>query len=183
MNVGLACSSRAAWELAAAPTGMEAHPSAGALPTPMHKGKQVVNGVITKTVCVFLLGYLNSYAQEAAKDIEEFEHLWVHEAKVLRSHYGAFDFCLPELKLTMEVDGEQHFQGNMFGALGHAVRRHDYEKMCEAWRQGCCMLTDPYFDAADFGAKLEEATDYRSMFPTLHFIMWSTDITNTFGIF
>lgn len=133
--------------------------------------------------CVFLLRYLSSSAQEAAKDIEEFEHLWVHEAKVLRSHYGAFDFSLPELKLTMEVDGEQHFQGKMFGALVHAVRRHDYEKTCEAWRQGCCMLRVPYFDAADFGAKLEEAIDYRSMFPTLHFIMWSTNITNTFSIF
>jgi hypothetical protein len=45
------------------------------------------------------------------------------------------------------------------------------------------MLRVPYFDAADFGAKLQEAIDYRSMFPTLRFIRSSTDITNTSGIF
>ncbi len=84
--------------------------------------------------CKVCRAQLSSYAQQAAMVLEEFEHLWVYESKVLRSHYGAFDFYLPELKLAVEVDGEQHLQGKMFGAPGNAVRRRDLEKMCKAWK-------------------------------------------------
>jgi len=76
---------------------------------------------------------LSSYAQEAAEVMEGLEQLWVYECKALRLHYGAFDFHLPDLKLAVEVDGEQHFQGKMFGAPVRAVRRRDYEKMRRAW--------------------------------------------------
>jgi len=118
---------------------------------------------------------------EAAVVLDARPERWAYEARVLRGTKGPIDFYCPSLKLGVEVDGEQHYQGKMYGESFKSVQQRDWEKMCTAWGAGIRILRVPYFDACSFSDKLDKAVEECSAYPSYSFLMWSTDPFDEFG--
>ena len=101
--------------------------------------------------------------------------MYAYEAWVLRGTYGPLDFYVPHLRLAVEVDGEQHFQGNIYGCPKARVQVCDVRKMRRAWEVGVRVLRVPYYDAQHFDTQLAAAARACMRYLTSSFVVWSTD--------
>lgn len=140
-----------------------------------HEGKDTLK-------CKVCRRELSSHALAAAQVLESLQRVWVYESRVLREKFGALHFYIPELRLAVEVDGEEHFEGDFFNEPKEHVQLRDVRKVLGAWNKGVRMLRVPYWDAPDFGGKLGEAVKECIAYPNSRFATWSTDAPGEFGL-
>ena len=126
---------------------------------------------------------LSQPALQAARALQGAPYRWAYESRALRGKYGPLDFYFPDIKLAVEVDGEQHYKGSMFGVPHPLQRARDTRKMAAAWEAGIRVLRVPYFAADCLEQPLQRAINECVAHPTLRFIMWSTDPHDRYGAF
>lgn len=124
---------------------------------------------------------LSQPALQAAHVLACTPHRWAYESRALRDKYGPLDFYFPSLKLAVEVDGEKHCKGSMYGVSYELQQQRDANKMDGAWSLGIRVLRVPYFAAGSFHNALDRAISECTNYPTHRFILWSTDPLNHHG--
>lgn len=124
---------------------------------------------------------LSQPALQAAHVLACTQHRWAYESRALRGKYGPLDFYFPSLKLAVEVDGELHYRGSMYGESHALQQQRDADKMAAAWRHGIRVLRVPYFAASSFHKSMDHAISECTLYPTHRFILWSTDPLHHYG--
>lgn len=127
--------------------------------------------------CMLCARTLSSHALDAAEVLDGTGLVYAYEARVLRCKFGPLDFYAPDLRLAVEVDGEQHFQGTIYGCPKAYVQVCDVRKARRAWEVGVRVLRVPYYDAQHFEPQLAWAARACMLHPTSSFVVWSTDTT------
>lgn len=125
--------------------------------------------------CALCRCSLSSHALAAAEVLDETGLVYAYEARVLRGKFGPLDFYIPELRLAIEVDGEQHFQGKVYGCPKALVQVGDVRKVRRAWEVGVRVLRVPYYDTQHYEAQLAAAAKACMRYPNSSFVVWSTD--------
>lgn len=114
-------------------------------------------------------GQTSKHALLAAGVLSRCAQGWANECRVLGKEYGPMDFYFPGLGLGVEVDGEQHFEGE-----GAALQQwRDARKNVACWQQGLAVLRVHHADTRLFEGHLWVAATERTQHPSQAFIMYT----------
>jgi very-short-patch-repair endonuclease len=90
-------------------------------------------------------------------------HEVMTEVKILREKYGAADICLPQLKLIIAIDGEQHFarnQAEMFGEPVQLQQQRDADFNARACQLGFVVLRLHHLDTMYWQLHIARAIEH-----------------------
>lgn len=110
-------------------------------------------------------------ALRVAEVLDSLDMMYAYEARPVGIATGPVDFYFPDLRLAIEVDGQQHYEGRMHGDSYLQVQHRDCQKMLKLWQAGVSVLRIPYFCLVYFYPQVLEAIRERQQHPHSRFVL------------
>lgn len=114
---------------------------------------------------------LSGPALRVAEVLDSIGTRYAYEARPLGAATGPVDFYFPELRLAVEVDGQQHYEGSMHGESFQKLQLRDGQKVEKLWEAGISVLRIPYFCLVYFYPQVLDAIKERQQHPHARFVL------------